>query len=123
MTRKKKPAPDAPPVLESCFIHGDYQDGVCPGCLRERPPMREDVPAPEPRLRTHSDEVSELRAALIEMLWLAVADAVEGCPNHGYCEDQGQTPPGPPAAVCAAVRALGWSEHFDAKAFEQRASR
>jgi hypothetical protein len=96
------------PVKESCFLHGDFQDGVCPGCVA--PSERASVA--EPRLRTLSDEVSELRGALIAMLW---TDEFETC--DGTCDASATL------AQCAAVRALGWSEHFDAKAFEQRASR
>jgi hypothetical protein len=91
---KKKPAPTPPPA---------------------------PVVAP-PRLRTQSDEVSELRGALIAMLWNVVGgDTDESC--AGDCEERLVNGGWSPAPACAAVRALGWAEHFDAKAFEQRASR
>jgi hypothetical protein len=88
------------------------------------------APAPTPplpeRLRTQSDEVSELRGALIAMLWDIVGgETDQSC--DGHCEERGdnRTNPewGTPFPACAAVRALDWAEHFDAKAFEQRASR
>lgn len=80
------------------------------------------VPSPAPRLRTYSDEVSELRGALIAMLWNVVGgDTDESC--GGDCEARGDHGDGTPFPACAAVRALGWSDHFDAKAFEMRASR
>jgi len=70
------------------------------------------------------DENKALRGALIAMLWNVVGgDADESC--AGGCEERGRSgsEPGPPFPACAAVRALGWAEHFDARAFEQRASR
>jgi len=54
-----------------------------------------------------------LRAALIGLLWNAVADD-ESC--AGDCEADGD-----PFAVCSAMRALGWGQHFDARTFERRA--
>lgn len=99
---KRTPGPMA--VRESCFLHGDYVDGVCPGCVSRH--------ADAARLRTQSDEVQELRAALIAMLW---TDDFDTC--DGTC-DQSAT-----LAQCQAYRALEWGEHFCAKAFEQRASR
>jgi hypothetical protein len=113
MTRKRIIRDDSAPARRSTTVPAG-------GDVFDKPPP------PEPRLRTYSDEVSELRGALIAMLWNVVGgDTDESC--SGFCEESGgnRTHPewGTPNAACAAVRALGWAEHFDAKAFEQRASR
>lgn len=113
---KKKPA-TAPRAAHDYGLCG----GVCPDCTA---PASAPAPAPEPRLRTLSDEVSELRGALIAMLWNVVGgDTDESC--AGDCEElSGEgSPVGTPFAACAAIRALGWGDHFDARSFEMRASR
>lgn len=99
--------------------------GVCPDCRAPSPAAAKPASAPLPeRLRTQSDEVQELRGALIAMLWNVVGgDTDESC--GGNCEERGRSgsQAGPPFPACAAVRALGWGEHFDARSFEMRASR
>lgn len=62
---------------------------------------------------TESKTTRDLRAALIRLLWNAVADD-ESC--SGDCEDDGS-----PFPVCAAMRALGWGKHFSARKFQRRA--
>jgi hypothetical protein len=56
-------------------------------------------------------DVYALQAALIRLLWNAHFDD-ESC--DGDCEDDGS-----PYAVCDAMRALGWGQHFTAEAFEE----
>jgi len=54
-----------------------------------------------------------MRDALIRVMWNAVADD-ESC--GGDCEEDGE-----PFAVCQAMRALGWGEHFTVERFTRRA--
>lgn len=60
--------------------------------------------------RERAAAVAPLRAALIRLLWNAVADD-ESC--DGDCEKEDDTP----FAVCEAMRALGWGEHFTKRKF------
>jgi hypothetical protein len=125
MTRKRIIRDGSSPARRSTTITVSAADPAPPACATGTVVVDAVAPPPEPRLLTQSDEVQELRAALIAMLWDVVGgEEDESC--DGHCEDGDQrlgAIPGTPFPACAAVRALGWSEHFDAKAFEQRASR
>ena len=68
-----------------------------------------------------------IRAALIRMLWRAVADGDEcDCSMPHHHDDCPDTPEAPcrhedTTDVCQAVRALGYGEHWDPVVFQRRA--